>query len=237
MILGKYKEIMDKLEVTEEMKERILKNVQEKFSDHSSMSYRKPSLVQFYRKYIAVAASFFILLASVFLFSNLIKENSSKDPQNLIKEDPSKDPPPIIDEPEYLPGVSGIGGIEEKASIEELSEAVHFDVVDIDISKLPFEVSKRIYESYWGEMAEITYMGENEQLVYRKAVGDEDISGDYNTYTKEKNLIIDDKTITLKGNGKKYNLAIWTYGKFSYSLYYENGLSKKELIKIISRIK
>lgn len=223
MILGKYKEIMDKLEVTKKMRKRILENVQEKFSDNSSMLHIKPALVRLYGKYIAVAASFLILLVSAFVFPNLIKENSSKDPSN--------DPSSIIDESE---DIYVVNGIEEKASIEELSEAVHFDIADL--SELPFEVSKRTYKSYWGEVAEITYIGENEQLVYRKAVGDEDISGDYNTYTKEKNLIIDDKTITLKGNGKKYNLAIWTYEQFSYSLSYEKGLSKKELIKIISEI-
>lgn len=207
---------MDRLEVTEEMRERILGNLREMLSkDHLAFSKedtrkrRRP-----YRKYIAAAAGIAVLLAGVFAVPRLGGVDTPEDP-------------PVLE----LPG----SGIEEKASAEELSDAVGFAVADI--STLPFEVSERIYQSYNGEMAEIMYLGDDgQELTYRKEVGDSDISGDYNVYNTEKEVTADGKKAVLKGNGKKYNLAVWTYGRFSYSVYCKNGLTENEMLAVITEI-
>ena len=207
---------MDRLEVTEEMRERILGNLQEMLSkDHQVFSKenarQRPYL---YRKYIAAAAGIAILLAGVYAVPRL---RGVDTPQS----------PPVE-------GLLG-SGIEEKASAEELSDAVGFAVADIPA--LPFEVTGRIYQSYSGEMAEITYFGDDGQaLTYRKEAGDSDISGDYNVYNTEKEVTADGREAVLKGNGKKYNLAVWTYGRFSYSVYCENGLTENELLAVITDI-
>ena len=127
------------------------------------------------------------------------------------------------------------GGIEEKVSAEELSDAVGFDVTDISV--LPFEVSGRMYQSYSGEMAEIIYLGDGGQtLTYRKEEGNSDISGDYNVYDTEKEVEVGGRKAVLKGSGEKYNLAVWTYGRFSYSIFCENGLSENEMVDVITEI-
>lgn len=205
---------MDRLEVTEEMRGRILENLQEMLSkDHLAFSKENTrQRLHLYRKYAAAAAGIAILLIGVFAIPRLRGRNVPDDP-------------PVLE----MPG----SGIEEKASAEELSDAVGFTVADI--STLPFEVSERIYQSYSGEMAEIMYFGDKgQELTYRKEAGNSDISGDYNVYNIEKEVMRDGRKAVLKGNGNQYNLAVWTYGGFSYSVYCENGLTENELLDIIT---
>lgn len=209
---------MDRLEVTEEMRERILGNLQEMLSkDPDAFSKENVQLRQRrYRKYIAAAAGIAVLMAGILAVPRLRGGDEVEEP-------------PMLEMP---------GGIEEKASAEELSDAVGFNIADI--STLPFKVSERIYriyQSYGGDMAEITYLGENgQELTYRKEAGDSDISGDYNVYQMEKEVTADGRKAVLKGSGKKYNLAVWTYGRFSYSLYCEDGLSENEMLEVIIEI-
>lgn len=214
MILKKYEEIMDRLKVTEKMKECILENLQEMLSK-DPMAFSKKNVwmrLHLQQKYIAAVAGIVVLLAGIFAVPRFVGVDT---PEN----------PPVL-------GMQG-GGIEEKASAEELSKAVGFAVADI--STLPFEVSDCIYQSYDGEMAEIIYFGDDEQtLTYRKEVGDSDISGDYNVYKKEKKVTVDGKEAVLKGDGIKYNLAVWTYGRFSYSVYFGNGMSESEMLTVIT---
>lgn len=207
---------MDRLEVTEEMRERILGNLQEMLSkDHLAFSKEDTcKRRRSYRKYIAAAAGIAVLLAGVFAVPRLGGVDTPETP-------------PVLESPG--------SGIEEKSSAEELSDAVGFAVADI--STLPFEVSERIYQSYSEEMAEIIYFGDDgQELTYRKEAGDSDISGDYNVYNNEKEVTADGREAVLKGNGKKYNLAVWTYGRFSYSVYCKNGLTENEMLAVITEI-
>lgn len=207
---------MDRLEVTEEMRERILGSLQELLSkDYLAFSQENTrKRRRLYRKYIAAAAGIAVLLAGALAIPRLRGGDTLEEP----------------------PVQGSLGsGMEEKASAEELSDAVGFAVADI--STLPFEVSERIYQSYSGEMAEITYLGDGgQELIYRKEAGDSDISGDYNIYNIEKEVTADGREAVLKGNGNKYNLAVWTYGRFSYSVYCKNGMTENEMLAVITEI-
>lgn len=206
---------MDRLEVTEEMKERILGNLQEMLSKNPAAFSKKNVRLRFYpyRKYIAAAACIVVLLAGAFAVPRLGERYA---PEN----------PPVLEAPFW---------IEELESAKELSDAVGFPVADIPT--LPFEVSGRVYQSYGGTVAEITYIGDGGQmLTYRKEAGDSDISGDYNVYDTEKEVAAGGRKAVLKGNREKYNLAVWTHDGFSYSLFCENGLSENELVTVIAEI-
>ena len=89
---------------------------------------------------------------------------------------------------------------------------------------------------YWGELAEITYSNDQEKLVYRKAVGEDDISGDYNEYSKEKKCIIGQYEVTIKGNKSGFTLAIWTKDGYSYSLDLSRSASEDEILEIIKNL-
>lgn len=61
---------------------------------------------------------------------------------------------------------------------------------------------------------------ESSYICIRKAEGQDDISGDYNTYKEESTFKKDGIPVTLKGNGGKVSLAVWTDGTYSYSVMY-----------------
>ena len=65
----------------------------------------------------------------------------------------------------------------------------------------------------------------------------EEISGDYNDYEEIKTYTLDSNRIILKGNNGLYNVAIWKYYNFSYSLQLEIVMSEKDLNFIIESIK
>ena len=82
------------------------------------------------------------------------------------------------------------------------------------------------------ELAEAIFSnGDNNDnaLYFRKGVGSEDISGDYNTYDTVEQQTIGDKTVTCKGNdGLIYN-ATWNDGTYSYAVMCNAGMNAKQL--------
>ena len=68
------------------------------------------------------------------------------------------------------------------------------------------------------------------------AKGNEDISGDYNTYNINKEVKIGDLTVTMRGNDKISN-AVWTDGEFSFSVSSDVELEEPEVINLIENIK
>lgn len=80
--------------------------------------------------------------------------------------------------------------------------------------------------SYWGELAELHYSGEEQTAVYRQSIGTEDNSGDYDAYKDVTEITVNEMNITLKGNDGIYTLAVWTDGEYSYSLSLSSGVSE-----------
>lgn len=185
---NKYDEIMEKVEVTPEMSERILKNI-------SEIDIKKQSSKTLYfknhKRILSIAACFVVLLAGAFIFPKIM--NSAI--------------PPLIQE---------IPDIKACKSVSELSSVLGFEVSEPNY--LPFDFTQKAYNAYWKEVAEITYTNENNIVTFRMAQGSKDISGDYNEYNEVKDFQMDFGTITLKGNDGAYNLAIWSHNDMSYSI-------------------
>ena len=74
-------------------------------------------------------------------------------------------------------------------------------------------------------------------MTVRKARGSEDISGDYNQYDDIAETKVGDNTVTIKGSGGEFSLALWVSGDYSYSVSVESGIPETELIKILEKIK
>lgn len=85
-------------------------------------------------------------------------------------------------------------------------------------------------------MSDIRYTGNNQEISFRKAQGNQDISGDYNDYQNVIEENINDTTFTLKGNNDTFNCIIWSKNDFSYSIYIENGLSLEDIKNILENI-
>lgn len=199
-----YEDIMSHLTVTEEMRERILDNLA---TAKSSGSAKKSSLL-WIRRSLPIVACLALLLLGTWLVPRHALQDSSENQT-----------------------VASVNGIEEATSLAELSEMVGFDVEGL--KELPFSVEETKYTSYWGELAQISYTGEGQILIYRKSPGSDDNSGDYTSYESEISADIHSVSVQLKGSGNLFCLAIWNVDGYSYSVYSESGLSKQEFMDLL----
>lgn len=238
--MRKYDEIMEHLIVTEEMKQRILSNVNED-------SVKKKKVVTFasYQKQLGIAACFAVLVLAAFLIrGNFWSLPQDKASAPSSQEELAANPDSGMQDSDELessvpssheePMVGSSYGIVELENTAALSEAVGFPVEDL--TSLPFEVRQVTYCSYFNNFAEIDYTGDSQSLSYRKARGTEDISGDYNEYSNERHLTVNNLDILLKGNSEKYTLASWTDGTYAYALSFEQEVPEEEITAIISSI-
>ena len=202
-----YNRIMDKVEMTPEMRERILKNVEASAKKQGKL-VRLPML----RRALSAAACAVLLVAAAFLLPKLLDMAEANQPPVQIAN-----------------------GIEECASLDELSEKVGFEVRAPQA--LPFDPESIEYSSYWGDFAQVDYDGEGMHMTYRVSSGSGDISGDYNDYADTAKLSIGDAEVTLKGSVGNWQLAIWEEDGFAFSLSVSPGLSEAQLKDIIGNIK
>ncbi len=75
----------------------------------------------------------------------------------------------------------------------------------------------------------------NLDIYLRKAPGSVDISGDYNFYQNQDQLIVSDKVVTLKGNGDKIMVAVWTDGSYTYAID-TDGISADIILDLIQQM-
>lgn len=206
---NRYDEVMDKIEVTDEMRNRILQNLQSVnfVQKHHNKTVRFSPI----KKYLSVAACFAILLVGVLMLPNML--NSVPSGNEVL-----------------TPGTN----IAKVSTLEELSNEVGFEVSDI--TGLPFEVQEKTYTAYWDELAEIDYRGEGQTAVFRKSSGQDDNSGDYTEYPDTQETTVGTFAVTLKGQSGSYVLATWHDGQYSYSLNITNGLTMAEWEHIVSKM-
>ena len=207
--MAKYNEIMDKIEVTDEMQSRILKNVGNHFSGKKS-----PRRKLWYPVFGGVAAA-----AMLMLIIRPWEGSNAPVGQN----------PPIIGKQPPIMGQGGFG--EEYSSAEELSKAVGFDM--FELNNLPFKAKETNYIAIDKDFAEINYSGEENSLTYRKSIGTEDNSGDYNVYDYSGEIEINKIKVAVKGEAESLKLAFWTDGKYSYSISLDKAVTQKEMKDLI----
>ena len=185
----KYQEIMEHIEVTPEMRERILRKLQ---------NVRPvPFTVRTFQRWIPLAAAAcLILVVGVFQLRNgpVQSEQAGVD-------------------------VSAISGVTECASLGELSElagfpipdiadAIPFSVEETRFSLLWGELAQAVYAGTDGQ-----------EISLRVSEGTEDNSGVYETYSDVEEWRIGDLSVTVKGDDGQYALAVWNAETRSYSIY------------------
>lgn len=131
-------------------------------------------------------------------------------------------------------------------TLEEAQEIAGFDM-QVPDAVAPYTVVN--YRAVEGEMLEIIFRDRKGEEGYRirKAAGEDDISGDYNEYAKEKTIRLSDGTkVTLRGDkDDEWSVAVWTAedgeGKDVYSFAVCSGEKTftseevKEMAEVMSR--
>lgn len=87
------------------------------------------------------------------------------------------------------------------------------------------------------KMIEIIQLSDNEKLTIRKSKSTEDISGVYKSFDVVKKISVDNKEVLIKGENDIFEVALWFYNGFSYSISSNNGFPLIELQSLIIQIK
>ena len=59
----------------------------------------------------------------------------------------------------------------------------------------------------------------------------------YNEFDNITETEVNGNTVTIKGSGDEFSLALWVSGDYSYSVSVSSGISEKALKEIIEKIK
>ena len=86
-------------------------------------------------------------------------------------------------------------------------------------------------------MLQVIYAnGDEDEICLRKAVGCEDVSGDYNVYEKIEDVEVGGQNVIIKGNGEAFNLATWVIGDHAYSLRIAQAVEKDVLCDMVKKV-
>lgn len=120
----------------------------------------------------------------------------------------------------------------EYATLQEAADIAGFD---LQIPRL--DEYEKAYYVIDEKIIEVTYSknGDREFFI-RKARGNEDISGDYNDYSENKNLQIGERNVLLKGDGGNFSLAVWSENDYTYAVTFDNPAGKEEIISIVNEV-
>lgn len=88
-------------------------------------------------------------------------------------------------------------------------------------------------------MIELIYnCDDDNQIRIRKAISDDDISGDYTVYDSQGSITIGDLEVNISGNDGSINLITWKNGEYSHSVSIDDNLiSQDDVIDFIDNIK
>ena len=78
--------------------------------------------------------------------------------------------------------------------------------------------------------------GDAQSLCYRKGIGEDDISGDYNEYELDETVDTAGTQVTLKGSADGYALAVWNADGYAYAVSVTKEISKDEMLKLVEEI-
>lgn len=212
MILNKYQEMMNYIKLTDDVKAVMLKNIKIGAGTHKNKNIHHPIF-----KMTTTSKVILITAACVMIIVGGLGVNLAK----------SSEVGPIIEDPMVQQGTP----FTEVDSLEELEDRLGFEMEELD---LPSPPTSTVYTVY-NQMGEITYLLEDEnKITYRKSLGPEDNSGDYNMYDTVEPVTINNITFTLKAFGEDYYLATWSQDGYSYSISFITPVSRDELVNILN---
>ncbi len=116
------------------------------------------------------------------------------------------------------------------AEYETAAEAAAAVGFDTELPEAIAASNKVVYRVMDGVLLEVIYFENDVEVArIRKAVGAADISGVNTLFTAEEVQDVNGRQVTFKGDGEKIQLAIWTEGEYTYSVFAEKGLDMEVL--------
>lgn len=224
MILkDKYRSAMEKITVTPQMEERILRNV---LSKKESATETKKQPYPKWIKPVGTIAACFVIVIGAMAIRPMLMNNNRGNHQIQISRVPGNPGGQQVTHPNPIADIKGI---------DELKKTVAFEL--FVPQKLPNGYKIDNVSLISGKLVQIIYSDGSNNITYRVAKGHEDISGDYKSYEKSDSVKMGGSVITLKGGKSLINLATWIKDDCSYSLSFSTGIEKEVVVSIIENMK
>lgn len=208
---------------------QIIGDIDEKYIDEAAPGEQKQKALRFapWVRYVGIAACA-ALVFGVGIFTINQQRGS-------IVNTPAQSGASTNEATDASELVQYVNPFAEYDTLEEAESAVGFDITVPDSYG---DYSELSYMVVGGEMLEVQYYdaGENRGMYIRKAPGSDDISGDINQYDDIREIQVGGNTVTIKGSGDEFSLALWVSGDYSYSVSVSSGLSENALKEIIEKI-
>ena len=125
--------------------------------------------------------------------------------------------------------------------VDTLDEAAKIAGFSLETPTEYADYKSIVIQAIADDMIEVIYFDAektHEGLRIRKAVGTDDISGDYNEYKEENVVKVGELEVTEKGNDGNISVASWTDGTHSYSINVDEALlNADDIAKLVETIK
>lgn len=125
--------------------------------------------------------------------------------------------------------------------VDTLDEAAKIAGFSLEAPTEYADYNSLVIQAIADDMIEVIYFDAekaHEGLRIRKAVGTDDISGDYNEYKEENIVKVGNLEVTEKGNDGNISVASWTDGTYSYSINVDEALlNADDIAKLVETIK
>lgn len=218
----KYNEIMSKVTVTPQIRERVLKNARlHRNKGEEGQKSRKEQkgghkILPFLR-FLPVAAA-----ACLVLVMGIVMQRSGR-----LQPSPAAETDLVY------------SGITEYDSLQKLESAAGFSMDEgaALAGSIPFPVKETVYSDAVG-VARIDYFGADGELItFSKAEDDgTDILGDYNEYAEVTEEKVNGIPVTIKGDGDQVNLATFTRDGYAYAIDTMTGVSENDMIRMAEAV-
>jgi hypothetical protein len=123
-------------------------------------------------------------------------------------------------------------------SCETLEEAERIAGFSLELpGQLPDWIRRTTMRAVGSAMIEVTFEGQDRELVIRKGTGSQDISGDYNVYDSEKVCSVDGCRVVVRGTGGKAAVAVWTRDGYTYAVNAEPGVEPEMMTALAAAVR
>lgn len=122
----------------------------------------------------------------------------------------------------------------ECESLEKAAEMAGFGITAPE--SVPGGGGKPVIRVMEGEMLELVYQNEGQEVRIRKAPGSGDISGDYGQYDETATVSVDEVQVQQKGSGGKVSVAVWTAGEYAYSITTSSAMTGEEAAELVRAV-
>ena len=210
--MGKYDEIMNRIELTPEAKERILANISAAVKEDPEQTVSRPRKAPVWKRVLPAAA-----MLAVVLFGALTA-------RRFIGVDIGEDLVPLVEPPPAATAETSA-----YRTREELEAAAGFPVEEL--RKLPFAADTVSYDLTDG-IAEVTYTGGGKTAVFRKAGEERTLSNAVFPVIRETEA--GEIRAVIGGEDERFVLAVWKYGGYSYCLELSEGVPEEMIAGIVA---